>query len=102
MEAAAYLPRIESPHSEVLTMFRDLKFWRWPLPLTFLVLYLGVIFGFARANHLTTIEHEASMRVDATEIKAQVAASMIASYKESRDGAANRGDYRSRPLIAIE
>ena len=76
-------------------MGRILKFWRWPLPITFLILYLGTIFGFAWAYHMmpgqfyhSTIEHEASMRADAAEIKNLLATSMISSYKESGDGSA--------------
>jgi Ion channel len=71
-------------------MTQFLKIWRWPLPITFLMLYLGAIFGFAWAYYASpgefyhsTIEHEASMRLDAAYIKERLRASMISSYKES-------------------
>jgi hypothetical protein len=69
------------------------KFWRLSLPLSFLFLYLGTIFGFAWAYYSmpgqfyhSTIEHEASMRDDAAYIKCELSTSVISSYKESHGG----------------
>jgi Ion channel len=74
-------------------MFRTFKFWRWPPPLLYGLLYLGAIFGFAEAYHSmpgqfvhTTIEHEAPLRNDAAFIKSKLASAMISSYKDSHGG----------------